>query len=34
MTERITSAAVQIEGVTVSLPQPARHDRDLFSEDL
>lgn len=25
MTERIIAAAVQIEGVTISLPRPARH---------
>ncbi|WP_395543410.1 hypothetical protein [Neotabrizicola sp. sgz301269] len=29
MTERIVAAAIQIEGVTISLPQPARHGQVL-----
>ena len=33
MSERIVAAAVQIEGVTISLPQPARHGQVLHSLD-
>jgi len=33
MTERIVAAAIQIEGVTISLPQPARHGQVLHSVD-
>lgn len=29
MTERIVAAAIQIEGVTISLPKPARHGQVL-----
>lgn len=28
--ERIVAAAIQIEGITISLPQPARHAQVLF----
>ena len=31
--ESIVAAAIQIEGVTISLPQPARHGEILFSCD-
>jgi len=29
--ERITTAAIQIEGVTMSLPRPARHAQVMYS---
>lgn len=31
--ERVIAAAIQIEGVTISLPQPARHGEVLSSAD-
>lgn len=33
MSERIVAAAIQIDGVTFSLPQPARHGQVLHSLD-
>ena len=34
MTERIVAAAIQYEGVTFSLPRPARHAQVMHSLDL
>lgn len=31
MTERIVAAAIQVEGVTISLPRPARHGQVLHA---
>lgn len=33
MTERIIAAAVEVEGITFSLPKPARHAQVLHSMD-
>lgn len=33
MGERIVAAAIQIEGVTISLPQPARHGQVLHAAE-
>lgn len=33
MTERIVAAAMQYEGVTISLPQPARHGQVMHSAE-
>ncbi len=33
MSERIVAAAIQIEGLTISLPQPARHGQALHSAE-
>lgn len=33
MTEKIVAAAIQIEGVTISLPLPARHGQVLHAAD-
>ena len=34
MTERIVAAAIQIEGVTLSLPKPARHGQVMHSAEI
>jgi len=33
MTERIIAAAIQIDGVTISLPRPARHGQVLHAAE-
>lgn len=32
--ETIVAAAIQVEGVTISLPQPARHGQVLFAAEV